>query len=527
MKLAIRLAFVALLIVRSASAEDLLIESCKEGKNFDKYKETGKGWFNSFQLGFSKSTAPGVTAGIGSRKITLPPPDEATARFTPRFKEAQKVFVYTTWPRGACAFPVHMVVRHAGGDTTKTVTQSGWGTNEPSNANVWVPLGQFEFKPGDDHYVEIVVPKDSSRAPNDKVNNPQAYADAVRFTDKELTEGVDKGAGAPPPPPAKPDIIVESRPEGMNFSQYKEVEGGWTNSGNDKGQGKSKAPGLSDATKVGTRKTMCTNLKHPNDNKPHDEPAAARFMPMIEGPAHYYVYVTWPREANAQPVTYTIKHAKGETKKTLVQDGWGKGPTGANGNIWVSLGDYDFQAGEDQWVEVRDTGADVKVIDDVNICQIYADSVRFTTTPLKDDGTAGASPSLSAPASPTVVPGRSDTPPVQTGGLTSKPVEWVTDLRKAQETAASQNRKILVFFSSAESAASKHFESKVFADPAVNTLMRAQYVPVKIDFDANSELAYQLHIFKAGTIVIYSSAGQPLKKITDRLSPSEMVSELQ
>jgi hypothetical protein len=523
MRLSVGLVIGLLLCAGTGFAEDIIVESRREGINFDRYQEFGRGWINSDQVGLAKSTAPGCTNGssCGARKIICPPPEEASARFLPRFAADQKAYVYVTWPKASNAHPVHYVVNHAGGATTKTLTQSGWGTREPSNANVWVPLGQFDFKSGDKQYVDLVIPRDSGRSPGDAINNPQAYADAVRFVDNQLTEGVAAGAD-PEPEPSKPDIIVESRPEGLNFQQYREVEGKWINSGDALGHGKSKAPGLSDATQVGTRKTLCTNLMHPTENRPEDSPAAARFLPLVDVPSRYHVYVTWPREANARPVTYVIKHAKGETTKTMDQDGWGKGPGGANGNVWIPLGDYDFKPGEDQYVEVRDTGADVKVIDEINICQVYADAARFTRKPLQDDGSVRRAPALAAA---TFATPRS-TPRTQQPAGPARPIEWTSDLRRAQETAASQNRKILVFFSAAESATSKHFESRVFTDPGVNSTIRSQYVPVRIDFDSNADLAYQLHIFKAGTIVIYSSAGQPLKKITDRLSPSEMMTEL-
>lgn len=499
-------------------AEDVLIETRPEGKNFDRYKEVSGSWLSSSQAPFSKSTAPGLSdTKIGSRKVIVPVRDPAVARFSPKFKADQRAFVYVTWPKAANATNVKYKVKHAGGEEVKTLTQTGWGQLEPSNANQWVLLGSYDFKAGDDSYVEVTIGTDSQKS--DQANNPQAYTDAVLFADKAVAntggapEVISSGAAKAAAPPTPPDIVVESRPEGKNNQNYKEPYGKWLNSG-DGEHGKSKAPDLTEAKKCGTRKVLCSNKKV--DENAHDEPAAAQFMINIPAKAHYYVYVTWPREANAAPVHYYIKYAGGDTTKTLVQDGWGVQQTGGIKDVWVSLGDYDFNPGPDQYVQAT-KGPDTKVVDERNICQVYADAVRFMLKPLEEPSKETSKPSdVSAP-------GKAAETPMPAVG----PLEWLTDLNDALKVAKEKNKKIFIFFSAEESAGSQYYMNRVFTSPEVNSVLRSNYVLLKLDMQQHSDIAYRLHIFKAGSIVVYSSDGQSaLKKITERLTPGELATEL-
>jgi hypothetical protein len=249
-----------------------------------------------------------------------------------------------------------------------------------------------------------------------------------------------------------------------------------------------------------------------------DTDAAARFAPKLEKPEKLFVYVTWPRAANATPVYYIVHHAKGEEKVALVQDGWGK-LGDPNANNWVPLGQFDFAAGDDQYVEVR-AGSDIQATDPKNIGRLYSDSARFSADELTT-GVAKSVPIASARSGETAA-----AEPAAGAAAGGGEVKWQADLAAAQEQAGKNGRKILVFFAAPGSAASDYLETVVFKDPKVAGLLSSRYVPVRINFFENADTAYRLKVFRGGTVAVYDSKGNPLDLISDRLTIPETVSRL-
>lgn len=309
------------------------------------------------------------------------------------------------------------------------------------------------------------------------------------------------------------DIIVESRREGQNYDRYKEVEGAWMDSQTPPAVAKSSASGLTDPTKCGSRKFLFSGQN--GDIPPL---AAARFSPMLAAPGHYYVYATWPRAANVAPVTYTVKHAKGEDKKVLSQNGRG---IDGNANSWHLLGDYDFTPSPDQYVEVR-IGQDAKRVDASNYGQVYSDAVRFSSQPISDSqagqttSAAASQPSSANPQLPGLPNLISD----------SAPLKWCEDVGAAQSLATQENKKILVLFYSPQSATSKYYEEEVLPAAVVKPLLKSGFVLARISFVDNMDLAYKLGVFKAGMINIYNPQGRALDQISERLTPSEFAERL-
>ena len=505
----------------SAFGDEMIIESRAEGKNFDRYKEVEGGWIDSSSPATTaKSTAPGLTESskCGSRKYRCPGSAEqpncapAAARFFPKLSTAGTYNVFVTWSQAANATPVTYTIKYAGGEEKKQQTQNGWGSStSESNANQWLPLGAYRFEAGDsqEQFVEVRIGSEmQTAAPGQLV---QVYADAVRFSNEAIGGGGADTQAAPVEP-----FIIESRPEGQRQNQYQEIDGSWIDS-----SGKSRAPGLTDPAKCGSRKSTFVTATAGEPAKGTD--ATARFLPKLEKPGHYFVYVTWPREGNGGPVYYTVKHAKGVEKKTFDQNGWGLGSS-SNANIWVPLGEYDFNAGNDQYVEVKKPVAEIKVLDTRNLGQIFADAVQFSPKPLEDAGSAPLpQPVAAAPASTPI------TLPVlgSPGADTGTPLQWYEDIASGSSAAALAGKKILVFFFSPGSMSTNHYENTVFVDPAVKGVLQSGYVLVRINHQEKTDIAYALSAFKAGTIIIYDKSGSGLKKIDERLSASDFAAELQ
>jgi len=314
------------------------------------------------------------------------------------------------------------------------------------------------------------------------------------------------------------DIIIETQKEGQNFDHYEEIEGKWIDSRTPPKTAKSSAPGCTNPEKCGTRKYIFSRGT-PDQPDPggNAEPAAARFYPRFSAPGHYYVYVTWPRAANASPVKYIVKHAKGMDTKELTQDGWGGSPNGiSNANIWVLVGDYDFAAGNDQYVELR-VDKSVRAVAPRNFGQVYADAVRFSSKPLEDTGQA-------ALATVTPSAGGITPPPVTTPAVVGQ-LKWYENIQDAQRAATSSNKRILLFFYAPSSERSQAVE-KSLTSPEVSTILQKSYVLVRLNFLENTKIAYSLGAFKAGTINVYDSQGNALFQIADRLTPAELAEKL-
>lgn len=311
------------------------------------------------------------------------------------------------------------------------------------------------------------------------------------------------------------DIIVESRPKGQNHDGYKETAGKWLDSNTPAETAKSGAPGLTPQGQIGSRKT--TVAAQPTGDKTKVI-SAARFTPKIDAPGDYHVYITYPRAANATPVTFVIKTAKGEEKKDLSQNGWGGSADGV-ANEWIELGTYPFTAGGDQYVELQVTGA-TGPIDPANPPQAYADAVRFSTEPVQ---TAQAATAAAAPKAATAAV----TKPTAAAAPDSGPITWLDSLAAGRSAAQAQNKKLLVFFMSPQAARSSEYEQKVLNDPRVKGVIKAGFVAVKINMDVERDLASQLQVFRAGTVNVYDSAtGNGLEQISDTPGVDELVQRL-
>lgn len=309
------------------------------------------------------------------------------------------------------------------------------------------------------------------------------------------------------------DVIVEASSEGQNNQNYREIRGKWIDGRTPANRSKSTAPGSSPQT-VGSRKVLFNIM---GTNTMTTEPTAARFTPNLQSPAKLSVYVTWPSASNAMPVYYTVKHSGGEEKKTLSQDGWGGVVRGGNGNQWNPLGTFEFGPGPDQYVEIS-TDVNARAVYDAANSQVYADAVRFTAAPLGANQLKGVDTAAAAAA-------QASTQPTPSAAVSAQPIVWLFDIQSAQAAAKAQNKRILLFFHAPGSPASSKMEETLNA-AAVRGIINTAYVPVKMDFAQNTQMAYQLQIFRAATLALYESDGSPIMHITDRLTETELAERL-
>jgi hypothetical protein len=322
-------------------------------------------------------------------------------------------------------------------------------------------------------------------------------------------------------PPTGDKLIIESLKTG-NSERYLELEGTWTES-----WAKSFAPGVTPKGQMASRKCVFSSNKAGVQATPGS--AAARFLPKLSSPGHYYVYVTWPDWGNAQPVSYTIKHARGEEQRLLRQNGFAK-TEAANSSRWILLGDFDFPAGQDAYVELR-IDAQARPVFADELGQVYADAVCFSKSPLSDNvltwqnasapgavaaarpettleatpppglAASSAMPPVSAALAPSL--GSAVQPPTMLATRQGQPPTWLNNLKQAQTTAEQQKRRILIFFDNPLANRCRHY-NQVFGDPSVQQALQ-NFILVKLDFAENLDLATRLSAYCAGTIIVYDS----------------------
>jgi hypothetical protein len=97
---------------------------------------------------------------------------------------------------------------------------------------------------------------------------------------------------------------------------------------------------------------------------PEGASGAVRFLPYIQRPGRYTVYLYWPpTEGLASNAPVEIRHASGseQLRLSLVRD-----TEGVQHNIvsWMDLGEFSFAPGEEAWLEIGTDGADGVVLAD-------------------------------------------------------------------------------------------------------------------------------------------------------------------
>lgn len=158
----------------AGSLSETIVESRTGGLNFADYAEHGGGFPDSWSNSTAKSTAPGVTAGIGSRF-------NSTAGFGGWFE------VSPTLPTAGGTYEVYVTVTSASGAITATtdVATTG-GTGLPTSttafstaesANTWGLVGTLTLDPGTDTPIVRFTENQHSN---------RLYADAVLFAEMQV-----------------------------------------------------------------------------------------------------------------------------------------------------------------------------------------------------------------------------------------------------------------------------------------------------------------------------------------------------
>jgi hypothetical protein len=91
-------------------------------------------------------------------------------------------------------------------------------------------------------------------------------------------------------------------------------------------------------------------------------------------------------------------------------------------------------------------------------------------------------------------------------------LQWMYDFGTALNTARSENKKVLVFFTAEGNQIAEKYQNEFFTNPAVRDALD-HFVLVKVDFPKYTRLGYSMGIFGAGMLAIADESG----KITNRI----------
>lgn len=301
--------------------------------------------------------------------------------------------------------------------------------------------------------------------------------------------------------PGAQDIIIEPCAGGQNYDHYSD-DGAWMEIHKPIEWAKSYAPGTTILPTWGSKGVrFFTGYSAQQTTLP----AIAIYRPQVSARRHFYVYATWPFSANATPITYVIHHASGDTTHSIVQDGWSS-ILGGNANVWTSLGDYDFDPGDKQRLEVRvDPG--VRSVTRGNNGQAVADAVLFASRALTE-GTTVARSAASAPA--------------------QDRVSWVSSYQDAVDQAKLSGKKLLVYVSGTQSSHSTFCEAQVFSKPEIGQLMTTQFVTAMVAPQGNRPENYRFSWVPTGTVILCDTNGSEIRRISPEkvLDPALFLQEL-
>lgn len=106
--------------------------------------------------------------------------------------------------------------------------------------------------------------------------------------------------------------------------------------------------------------------------------------------------------------------------------------------------------------------------------------------------------------------------------LPAEIVQWETSVDKAREVSQREGRPLLLYFSATWCGPCRQMKHGAFADPRVKEALQA-WVAVKVDIDAQPEVARQYAVEAVPTFVLLDSAGKPANRSVGGMSADDLL----
>ncbi|OAM90069.1 BNR-4 repeat-containing protein [Termitidicoccus mucosus] len=264
-------------------------------------------------------------SGKGSKSVT----------YTPRLPSSGTYTVQAWWPNTNASFATNTPIDIVHSGSTDTVI-----VNQRLNGGDWFTLGNYEFTGAGDEYVKI---KNDGTTELVASGTAHVIADAIRFLPYT----------APPPPP-EPRLFMDNTAAGDTDTTSKVPGPGVTTQGNWTGS----------VSRTGFQGHNYWTDGNTGGSGTSTVSKSVTYTPIFPAAGKYMVQMWWPRYATnfATNTPVDIKH-NGITETFSVNQRTG-------GEMWYSLGIFEFAGTGDEYLKIRNDGADYYVI---------ADAVRFVS----------------------------------------------------------------------------------------------------------------------------------------------------
>ena len=105
-------------------------------------------------------------------------------------------------------------------------------------------------------------------------------------------------------------------------------------------------------------------------------------------------------------------------------------------------------------------------------------------------------------------------------------VPWRTDLGGAAIEAQQVGKPVLLYFTASWCGPCRQMAGETWANRDVDARLRASYVPVKIDIDAQRETALTYGIESIPTVVLLDAEGKVTRRASGYMEPDEFLAWL-
>lgn len=518
----------------------IIVESFSDGHNSQWFQTEGK-WVESA----AKSSADGLKA---TRTVYNDANDDpGSARFIPDLPQAGKYEVFITYPTSGNASKIPYVVHTADGAQHLELTQFGREAGAKPAANQWYSLGVYNFKAGQEGYVEVSDPLTGER-PHDAEVNARIYADAVMFVpvaDSTPVTPLTSGTAAAAPETTEAVGAQADNPDAMAPLSGENVA-------------VTQLPSLPDAAAAAPNLPSLPDAPAANLPALPNASAAAPALPALPATAQLPGLPADPAAAlpglpAATPAGAGLPALPAATPATAqlpslpASDSAAALPGLPAAPAAAALPALPAEATPDPISNLPS----LATVTPTPVPQLPSPAdtpvPAVAGMPGSAPGIVGAQPGFATPVPappdfaaigagvPTPIPAGEPLPAVSPSPTPSgysitthnpSGLPWMYDYGAALKAGRQQNKRVMVFFTSEHSRMAQEYETATFADPGVRQAL-AGYVLVKADFSRNTRLAYSLGVFGSGTVVVVDGDGTVRSRIIQRpASPTQFVTDL-
>lgn len=106
-------------------------------------------------------------------------------------------------------------------------------------------------------------------------------------------------------------------------------------------------------------------------------------------------------------------------------------------------------------------------------------------------------------------------------------VPWRTDVAAAATEAKAAGKPVMLYFTASWCGPCRRMRGSTWGNAAVDAKLRASYVPVKVDIDADRDTAIAYEIDAVPTMILLDAEGKVARRITQFVDAEEFLAWLE